>query len=188
MKINVGVSNRHAHLTEETFVKLFGHNKITKRNDLNQIGEFASDFTVDLKTEKGTLERVRILGPFRDYDQVEISVTDSYKLGIKPPVRASGDVKDSASGTLIGEIGEVKLDTGIIIAERHIHMTEKQALEFGFVDKQAVVIKIEGIKRGVIEAFVKISSKAFLEIHLDTDDANAFLLKNGDEVEMILNK
>lgn len=186
MKINVGVSNRHVHLTKETFVKLFHHDEITKRNELNQIGEFASNFTITLKGEKGEIENVRILGPFRDYDQVEISVTDSYKLGIKPPVRRSGELDNSSSLVLIGEAGEVKLDNGVIISERHVHMTEKQATELNLVDKQAVVIKIEGIKRGVIEAYVKTSPGAFLELHIDTDDANAFMLKNGDEVEMIV--
>lgn len=188
MIIKVGVSNRHVHLTKDTFVKLFGDVELTKRNDLNQIGEYASEFVVTIKTEKSTIDNVRVLGPLRDYDQVEISVTDAYKLGVKPPVRASGDVNGSSSITLVGKLNEVTLEKGLIIAERHVHMNEETAKELDLENDQPVAIKIEGQKRGVIEAYVKISEKGFLEIHLDTDDANAFLLKNGDEVEMICGK
>jgi len=188
MKIKVGVSNRHVHLTDNTFIKLFGNVEITKRNDLNQLGEFASNFTVTLKTEKSTIDNVRVLGPFREYDQVEISLTDAYKLGVKPPMRTSGVIEDSGSIILVGVLGEVKLEKGLIIAERHVHMTEERAIDLGLKNDQAVAIKIEGPKRGVIEAYVKTSKNGFLEIHLDTDDANAFMLKNDDEVEMICGK
>lgn len=185
MKINVGVSNRHCHLTEETFKQLFGDVEITKRNDLNQIGEFASDFTVTIKTEKSTIENVRVLGPFRPYNQVEVSLTDAYKLGVKLPVRASGNLDNSGTITLIGTEGPVTLNNALIVAERHIHMTPSIASELGLTNGQKVNVKIDGEKQGTIEVFTKISDNAYFELHLDTDDANAFMLKSGDSVELI---
>lgn len=188
MKLNVGVSARHIHLTEEVYNQLFGDNEIEKRNDLNQKGEFASLVSVSLKGEKGSIENVRVLGPFRNYNQIEISKTDAHKLGVNPPVRASGDLADSSPITLVGPNGEVYLEKGLIIAERHVHMTEEQARELGLQNKQKVLVQIDGEKAGTIEAYVKISANAFFEIHLDTDDANAFLLKNGDEVKLLCGK
>ncbi len=185
MKITVGVSARHAHLTESTFRKLFGNVEFSKRNDLNQIGEFASNYTVTLKTEKSMIENVRILGPFREYDQVEISLTDAFKLGVKPPVRRSGVLEDSEGVTLVGNIGETKIENGLILAERHVHMNNEKALELGLKDKDVVTIKVEGVKAGTMEANVKVSDNAYYELHLDTDDANAFGLSNNDEVELI---
>lgn len=188
MKVTVGVSARHAHLTKETFNKLFGDVEFSKRNDLNQIGEFASDYTVTLKTEKSEINNVRVLGPFRNYDQIEISLTDAYKLGVKPPVRRSGVLEDSGSITLVGSVGEVILENGLIIAERHVHMNKEKAQELNLQDKDEVTLKVDGFKAGTMQANVKISDNAYFEIHLDTDDANAFMLKNGDEVELICGK
>lgn len=184
MKIPVGVSNRHIHLKEEIYRQLFDE-EMTKRNDLNQPGEFAANQVLIIKTDKNQIDNVRILGPFRDYNQVEISKTDAYLLGLTPPVRKSGDLIDCESITLVSPKGEVRLDSAVIIAERHVHMTKEIALENNFIDNQKIYIKVSGEKPGIIEAKVKTSEEAFLELHLDTDDANAFLLKNGDEVEII---
>ena len=184
MKIPVGISNRHIHLEKEIYDLLFDE-EMTKRNDLNQPGEFASNQVLTIKTDKSKIDNVRILGPFRDYNQVEISKTDAYLLGINPPVRKSGETENSSSITLVSSKGEVSLDNAVIIAERHIHMTNDFANQNNFFNNQKLYIKIDGEKPGIIEVKVKTSDMAFLELHLDTDDANAFLLKNNDEVEIV---
>ena len=125
MKIKVGVSNRHVHLTEEVYRILFKDVKMEVVKELSQPGEFASNLFVTLKTEKNTIERVRVLGPLRKYNQVEISKTDSYTLGLKPPVRMSGDLENSETITLVTENGEVTLENSCIIAARHIHATKE---------------------------------------------------------------
>lgn len=191
MKIKVGVSARHAHLTKETYFKLFGHENISKKNDLNQIGEFASNETLIIKTEKNMIEKVRVLGPFRDYDQVEISRTDAINLGINPPVRRSGNIDNTPGITLIGSLGTIILGKGVIIAERHIHMSEEMALKYNLQNNSLIKVIISGTKgilkdevKEIIYAFLKISANAYLELHIDTDDANALALQNGDEVEI----
>ncbi len=181
MKITVGVSNRHIHLTQNDLDILFGK-ELTKSKDLKQPGQFASNEFVTIKTIKSEITNVRVLGPVRDYTQVEISKTDAYKLGINPPVRSSGNLKDAETVTLIGPNGTI-VTNSCIIADRHIHITYDEKQKYNIPDK--VNIKINGEKKGIIEVNVKPSQEAFFELHLDTDDANAFLLKNDDEVEML---
>lgn len=186
MKISVGVSNRHIHLTEETFKKLCDE-KIEIRNMLNQPNQFASTITFTIKTEKDEINNVRLLGPFREYNQVEISRTDAYKLGLNPPVRTSGDLNGSSPITIIGPNGSVDLNEGVIIADRHIHITKEQLKEKGLENKTSVKIKVGGEKGGILDNVnLKVSDEAYFELHLDTDDANAFNLKNNDELEIIL--
>lgn len=179
----VAVSNRHLHLTKETYEMLFDE-PISMKKPLNQIGEFAANQTVTLKTSKTEMPNVRIIGPFRKYNQVEISRTDAYTLGINPPVRQSGDVEESETITVIGPKGEVTLESACIQAERHIHMNSSKAQELGLKHEDIVKIKVNNDKSGMMEAFVKVSDNGFYEIHIDTDDANSFLLKTGDEVEI----
>lgn len=186
IKTTVGVSSRHVHLKESDFKLLFGNIELTKLRDLNQIGQFAANETVTLKTQKGTFENVRIIGPLRNYTQVEISKTDSYKLGLNPPVRKSGDIKDSESITIIGPNGEITIEEGCIIANRHVHVTHDIAKQYNLKDDQVILVKIDTEKKGIIQAVTKISDDAYFELHLDTDDANSFLLKNKDEVEIII--
>ena len=126
----IAVSNRHLHLTKEIYDELFDEPLSIKR-PLNQIGEFASFQTVTLKTEKGEIPNVRLIGPLRKYNQVEISRSDAYLLGINPPVRESGDLEDSEMITIVGPKGEVTLKDACIQAERHVHMNEKKAEELG---------------------------------------------------------
>lgn len=180
----IAISNRHVHLTKETYETLFDE-PISMKKPLNQIGEFASNQTVTIKTPKSEMTGVRVLGPFRKYNQVEISRNDAYKLGINPPVRQSGDLEDSETITLIGPKGEITLENTCIQAERHIHMNENKARELGLKNEDIVRLKIDTDKGGEMEAFVKVSSNGFYEIHIDTDDANCFLLKTGDEVEIL---
>lgn len=184
MKVILGVSNRHVHLTKEHLEKLFGEGfELTKVKDLNQPFQFMSSSKVSLKTEKSIIENVRVIGELREYTQIEISKTDAYKLGINPPVRASGNLEDSEEITIIGPVGEVTTK-GCIIADRHIHITPKQKEMYGL--KDTVSVLVGGEKGGIISnVHLSVSDPAYYEMHLDTDDANAFLLKSGDVVEII---
>lgn len=179
----IAVSNRHVHLTKEIYDQLFDEALVMKR-PLNQIGEYAAEQTVTLKTDKGVIEHVRLIGPLRKYNQVEISRTDAILLGLNPPVRQSGDVEDSEAITIVGPKGEVHLDTGCIQAERHVHMNRGKAEELGLKHEDLVKLKVENDKGGIMEAFVKVTDNGFFEIHIDKDDANCFLLKTGDIVEI----
>lgn len=184
-KIKVGISNHHVHLTEKIYNLLF-FTPMTKRNDLHQIGEFASNQVVTLKTEKAEIKNVRVLGPFRKYNQVEISRTDAKVLGINPPVRRSGNLTNSESITLIGEKGSIILENCCIIAERHVHMNFSDAQKFCVKDGDTVKILVGGDKSCILFAKIKVSDNGFYELHLDFDDANAANLNNGDEVEIII--
>lgn len=184
IKTTVGISNRHVHLTKETFKALFGDKRLENLRDLHQIGQFASKQTLTIKTEKNEISGVRIIGPFRNYNQVEISKSDARFLGLNPPVRESGVLENSETITLIGEVGEVTLNDSCIIAERHVHITKEIASKYGIKEGQSIKVKIDTIKKGEIEAFARISNDAYFELHLDTDDGNSFLLNNDDEVEL----
>lgn len=186
MKVNVGVSARHVHVTKEDLNILFGEDfELTKKVDLSQPGQYACNEQVILKGPKGIIERVRILGPERNETQVEISKTDSFVLGINPPVRNSGDLNGACEITIIGPKGEVTKNAAIIAA-RHIHATKEDAIKYGFENKEFIKIVVGGEKSGILEnVYVRISDSFSLEIHLDTDDANAFLIKNGDDVDII---
>lgn len=184
MKVLLGVSNRHVHLNEEDYKILFGKEEMQNIKDLVQPGQFASNLLVDIKTEKNTIQKVRVLGPLRTYTQVEVSKTDSFTLGIKPPIRESGDLKGASIVTLVGPCGEITKECAII-ANRHIHITKELKEKYGLTNN-VVSIKVEGEKLGIIGGVsLKESSIASLELHLDTDDANAHLLKTGDMLEII---
>ena len=187
MKINIGVSARHVHLSSEDLKILFGEDyELTVKAPLSQPGQYACNEQVTLKGPKGNIERVRVLGPVRGESQVEISKTDSFALGINPPVRNSGDLNGAAEVTIVGPKGEV-IRNAAIIAARHVHATKEDAIKYGFLDKEFVSLKITGEKSGVLEnVYVRISDSFYYEAHLDTDDANAFLIKNGDEAELIV--
>ncbi len=177
----IAVSNRHVHLTKEIYDKLFDEALSIKR-PLNQIGDFASFQTVTIKTSKDEIPNVRVIGPLRTYNQVEISRSDAYRLGINPPVRQSGDLEDSEEITLVGPKGEITLKDACIQAERHVHMNEQKAKELGLKHEDMVHLIVDNDKGGVMDAFVKVSDNGFFEIHIDRDDANCFLLNTGDEV------
>lgn len=187
MKIKVGISNHHVHLINETLKVLFGESyKLEVEHALSQPGEFASTSKVTLEGPKGKLENVRVVGPTRSYNQVEISKTDAIKLGLNPPVRNSGDLIGSSPITIIGPNGQITLNEGCIIATRHIHIPYCDLKKYGLTDKQIVSIKIESEKPSILEkVYIKAMEKANIELHLDTDDANANMLKQGDEVELI---
>ena len=185
MKVNVGVSNRHIHLNYDDYKVLFGDTLLVKRNDLNQPGMFASQLVVTIKGDKRSIENVRVLGPLRDYTQVEISKTDAYFLGCNPPVRNSGELDGAFKITIIGPNGTITKNVAII-ATRHIHVDKTIREEKGLVGVDKVSIKIDGEKGGIISnVYLKDSDRAYFELHLDTDDANAHMLKQNDEVEII---
>ncbi len=185
MKINVGVSQRHVHLTKEVFNQLFDE-ALTKKYDLHQIGEFASHQVVNIRGKKDTLLKARVVGPFREYNQVEVAMSDAYPLGLRPPVRDSGDLKNSEKITLIGPKGEITLENACILSIPHVHMNFDQAHSLGLKNHQKVRIKMTKEKSGILDAYVKVSDNGFFELHVDRDDANAFLLNSGDEVEMVV--
>jgi len=182
--VNIRVSNRHVHLRKETYDMLF-EEPIEKKYDLNQIGEFASNQTLTIRLGDKIIEKVRVLGPFRKYDQVEISKRDARLLGVNPPVRASGDLEDALEITLETEKASV-IVKGLIIANRHVHMSYDDAKKYGVVDKQKVNIKIDNDKAGIVLAEVKVSDTGYYEVHFDTDDANAFLIEDNDKAKMII--
>ena len=150
-EINVRVSNRHVHLTKETYDLLFDED-ITKKYDLNQVGEFAANQVLTIRNGDKTIENVRVLGPTRSYNQIEISKRDARVLGVNPPVRRSGDLADSLEITLETPKNSVKTN-GLIIANRHIHMNSDDALKYGVVDRQLVNLVIDGERGLTIESY-----------------------------------
>jgi len=186
-KIPVGLSNRHLHLSQKDLETLFGKEaKLTNLRNLSQPGQFAANETVTLVGSKGRIEGVRILGPVREATQVEVSKTDSYILGIKPPVRISGDIKGTSGVKIIGPRGEIDLREGAIVALRHIHMSVDEARGFGVKDGDMVKVKVPR-ERALIFDNVMIRSGPThrLDFHIDTDEANAAGLSQGDLVEII---
>ena len=186
--IPVGVSNRHIHLTKEHVEVLFGKGyELTKMKDLSQPGQYACKETLTIVGPSlRPIEKVRVLGPVRRASQVEISKTDSYALKVKAPVRESGNVKDSAGVTIIGPCGVVTLPEGCIIANRHIHMSPEDGRRFGVADGDTVTVDAKGERRTrFYDVQVRVSDAFRLEMHLDTDDANAVGLGNGSTVTIV---
>ncbi|MCK9909420.1 phosphate propanoyltransferase, partial [Microbacteriaceae bacterium K1510] len=147
MKVPVGVSNRHIHLSQEDLEHLFGPGyQLQKLRELKQYGQYAAEETVTLIGPKGKINNVRVLGPLRKQTQVEISRTDSYLLGVDPPIRDSGDLEGSAGLTVEGPHGQVALQEGVILAFRHIHFSLEDAKRFGVTDKQLVAVEVEGTR------------------------------------------
>lgn len=185
-KIPVGVSNRHVHLSQKDLDALFGPGAVlTKFKDLGQPGQYAAEEKVNLVGPKGTIPGVRVLGPVRGQTQVEISRTDSFFLGLKPPLRDSGNLEGSESLTLQGPAGNVRLEEGVIFAQRHIHLPPQLAEEQGLADGQLVSVRCAGPRALTFDrVLVRVSPQYKLEFHVDVDEANAALLNNGDEVAL----
>ena len=184
MKANLKISNRHVHLTKETYDQLFDE----EMNVLKPLGQgkyFVSDKTLTLKTDNYEIKNVKIIGPFRNYDQIEISKADANHFKLNPPVRQSGDLQDAEKIMLVSEKASVSVK-GCIIAQRHIHISPEDAQKYGLKDKQKVTLKLDGERSGMMDAFVKVTKDANLEIHIDTDESNAFSLANDLEIEIII--
>jgi len=187
-KIPVGISGRHLHLTKEHLETLFGPGyKLTVMKELTQPGQYAAEEKVDVISPDGKLlAGVRILGPVRPASQVEISKSDALRFKFVAPVRSSGDVEGSGAATLVGPKGQVKIEEGVIIADRHIHFSPEEAIQFGVVDRQVVSLKIGGIKAGILDnVLCRVHPQFRLDCHLDTDDGSAFMLNTGDMVELV---
>jgi len=180
IKIPVGVSNRHVHLTKETVEKLFGKGyDLSKRRDLSQTGQFACEEVVSIKNNNKTIDNVRVLGPIRNYNQVEISKTDALYLELDPPIRNSGDLENTETITIIGPKGEIKCENSCIIATRHIHINSNDYPNL--FDNDIVKIKTKDNKI-MDNVYVKKDPYFVLELHIDKDDAKEFNLENGDVV------
>ena len=173
-------SGRHVHVTAEQARILFGHG-LTPDRPLSQPGQFLARERVTVAGPKGTFEKVAVLGPERKEAQVEISLTDGRTLGIAPPVRLSGDVKNSPGCTLLGPEGTVKLEQGVICAQRHIHLRPEDGKHFNVQDKQVVKLQTFTDRPAVFEdVVVRINSDFAPAVHLDYDEANACGFRKGD--------
>lgn len=186
MKVILGVSNRHIHLKKEDYKILFGDEPINKVKDLRQPGQFASDKFVTLKNGDRQIKHVRVLGPIRNYTQIEISRTDAYTLKLNPPIRTSGNLEGSSPITVIGPKGKLDLKEGCILANRHIHISPEEIKKYHLEGVKKVKVKIDGEKGGILNnVYLKIIDPSLLEMHIDTDEGNAFGVKTGDELEII---
>jgi len=188
IKIIAEVSARHLHLSKDDFEKLFGKDKkLTPMKPLFQDGQFAAWEWVTLRTAKAEIPHVRVLGPTREKTQIEISLTDAYTLGIEPLVRESGNLEGTPGLTLISEKGEVKTRGGVILTLRHIHASDKDAEKYGLKNGQIVSVKTLGQRALVFNnVVVRIKQDYVWRFHVDTDEANAADIKNGDECEVIV--
>lgn len=187
--VPVGVSNRHLHISKEDLEILFGAGaQLTKFKDLSQTGQFACEEMVSLVSCKGQLDKVRILGPVRKETQIEVTLTDSFKLGLMIPVRESGNIDQTPGIKLVGPKGSIDLDKGVIIASRHIHMSPEDANNFGVKNGDIVSVKSEGPRSVVFNnVVIRVREDFVLDLHIDTDEANAASIKTGDLLEVIKN-
>lgn len=181
--IPIAISARHAHLKQETIERLFGpDHRLRVRAPLSQPGQFAAEETVTLVGPRGRIEHVRVLGPSRREDQIEISRSDQRLLGIEAPVRLSGDLANSPGLTLQGPAGQVELSRGLISSLRHIHMSPADADRLNVRDGDVVAVAIDSDGRDLIfgDVVVRVSPNYRLELHLDTDEGNAAGVRQGD--------
>lgn len=187
--IKAGVSNRHVHLSENDLKKLFGEGyQLEEIKELGQPGQYAAKEKVIIVGPKNAISGVRVLGPVRKATQVEISRTDAFKLGVNPPIKDSGDHSGTPGITIVGPNGTVVIDSGLIIAKRHIHITPEESKTYDVKDKDIVKVFCEGNgQRKTIfdDVLIRVSEKYALEFHVDVDEANAAMLKNRDEVFII---
>lgn len=184
--IPVGISARHIHLTREHVDILFGKNyKLKVLKPLSQPGQFAAEETVEIIGVKGSIKKVRILGPERVDTQIEVARSEARILGLEPPVKNSGDIAGTPGVTIKGPAGEVTVPEGVIIADRHIHMSEEDAKSHDVKNGEKVKVIVDGQRGGVFNnVTIRAGSKYALDFHIDTDDANAFGIKQGQLVRI----
>lgn len=188
-KVLVETSARHVHVSRRVLDILFGEGyQLTKKKDLSQPGQFACEERVAVIGPKSSFPAVSILGPERKETQVELSASDARSIGVKAPIRESGDLEGSAPCKLVGPKGEVELKDGVIVAKRHIHMTPENAEQFGIKDKQVVSVKLDTDGRSLVfgDVVVRVSPSYALAMHIDTDESNAALCTPGLMGEVIL--
>lgn len=189
MRVPIAVSARHAHLSSNTLQKLFGEGfELRVRSWLSQTGQFSAEETVSLIGPRGRLDHVRLMGPPRGQDQVELSRSDEHVLGLDAPLRLSGDLAQTPGLQIVGPAGCVTLKAGVITARRHIHMSPADATQLGVHDGQAVSVMVDSNGRDLTfgDVIVRVRPDFRLELHLDTDEANAAGVTNGDfgEIEL----
>lgn len=185
--VKVGISARHVHLSNDDLQILFGKNySLTEKKKLMGDQFAAQEFVSIIGKNLRSLEKVRILGPTRKETQVEISSTDSRFLGVNAPIRLSGDIKNSESITIVGPKGAIKINEGCIVSKRHIHMHPDDANKYK-LSEGVVSVRVLGERGGILENVdVRIREDFHLEMHIDTDEANALGIKNGESVEILL--
>ena len=189
IRIPVAVSARHAHLSQPTLDRVFGAGcQLRPRTWLSQTGQFAARETVALIGPAGRIQNVRVMGPPRSRDQIELSRTDELALGIEAPVRVSGDLDGTPGIVIEGPAGRVSLSSGVISARRHVHMSPQDAERFGVQDGQTVQVKVDSNDRDLVfgDVTVRLAPDFRLELHLDTDEANAAGVKNGDYGQLLI--
>lgn len=186
-RIPVGISNRHLHLSQADMDVLFGTGyEMTKIKELSQPGQYACKETVTICGPKGAIEGVRILGPVRSKTQVEILAGDCFKLGVTAPSRLSGELVGSPGITIVGPKGSVCTAEGLIVAQRHIHMTPQDAERFGVRDGQIVSIEIDGPRGGTYSRVaVRANDASALECHVDTEEANAMSMNSLSKIKIV---
>lgn len=186
--VPIGVSNRHVHLKQEDLDILFGDGyALTIKKPLSQPGQFACEEVVEIQVGERYLKKVRVLGPIRKRTQIEISASDARKLRCVAPVRKSGDLDGSAPVILVGPKGKVDLSEGMIIANRHIHLSPAESEKFNIKDKDIISVRVRGEKAGIFQKVqCRVKDTYAFEMHIDTDDAAAFMLNTGDKLEMII--
>ncbi len=186
-EIPVGVSNRHVHLSQKDLESLFGKDyQLTKLKDLSQPGQYACKETVTICGPKGAIEKVRILGPVRSKTQVEVLMGDCIKLGAVSHVRLSGDLSRTSGITLVGAKGSVQIEEGLIVAQRHIHMTPEDAKNLGVCDGDIVSIKFDDLRGGVYNnVAVRANDASKIECHLDIEEANAMGINSKSKITIV---
>jgi len=180
----IAVSNRHVHINASDLKRLFGYgHRLNQLRELFQPGQYACDETVTLIGSKGSIKGVRVVGPVRGDTQVEISITDSIKLGVEPVIRMSGDIRGTPGIKLAGPAGEIIIPCGVIVAARHLHISEEESEIFGVKNGDSIFVRKSGIRETVFGNVIVRSGKEHrLEVHIDTDEANSASIKSGDLV------
>lgn len=188
-KVKVEISAHHIHFNKEDFEKLFGVGaELTIKKKLSQPGMFAANETVDIKDDVFEMKHVRIVGPIRNYTQIEITETEARNFKINPPLRLSGNIKDTPGITVIGPKGKVDIKEGVIVAKRHIHMTPEEAVEINIKNGDSLKVKVEGTRGLVFDNVIARVDKTYAwAVHIDTDEGNAAGMTSCGDGEAIIN-
>lgn len=185
--VPVGISNRHIHLSKQHLESLFGVGyQLNELNKLSQTGQYAAKEVVTLVGVKGVIEGVRILGPIRAQSQVEILMSDTFKLGIKAPIRESGNLENTPGIVILGPCGVVNIDSGVIVAKRHIHLNPAEAKALMLEDRAEVKVRVNGERATVFDrVLVRVDPSFNADFHVDMEEANAAGLKKNEMVEIL---
>lgn len=185
--VTTEVSNRHVHLSSDHCSALFGSDQLKVFRTISQTGQFAAEQQLTVVGPNGSLENVRVVGPLRPQTQVELSRTDTRRLGVDAPVRDSGQLDETPGVTLVGPAGQVQLRHGVIVQRRHLHANPDDVRRYGLSSDQPVRVRVDGPRGGILDQVtVKIDPSFVWRLHLDTDEGNAFGVSTGHPVEVLL--